>query len=264
MSSFSGRTALVTGASKGLGEALARELAARGSHLVLVARSADALGRLADELRANHGIRTEAVVADLAAPEGPGEVVAALRERGTEVDLLVNNAGSGAVGPFFGGPFDPNRRSVDLNVTGLMALTHDIGSRMLERGSGGILNIASSAAFQPMPYQASYGATKAFVLSFTEAVAEELRTSDVRVMAAHPGATDTGFFDGTAATMSSKAISPQRVARRILEDYSRGRSLSFPGRVSDRVLTFLPRLLPRWTTARLAGDYNRRIGHDAA
>ncbi|MFE3456845.1 SDR family NAD(P)-dependent oxidoreductase [Nocardiopsis aegyptia] len=243
---------------------MSRELAVRGAHLVLVARSADALGRLAEELRATRGVRAEVVAADLAAPDGPGEVVAALRERGTEVDLLVNNAGMGAVGPFLAGPFDRDRRSVDLNITGLMALTHAIGSRMLERGSGGILNIASSAAFQPMPYQAGYAATKAFVLSFTEAVAEELRTSDIRVMAAHPGATDTGFFDDTSATMAAKAVSPRRVAGRILDDFSRGRTISFPGRVSDRVLTFLPRLLRRSTTARLAGGFNRRIGHDAA
>ncbi|WP_053616552.1 SDR family oxidoreductase [Nocardiopsis sp. NRRL B-16309] len=263
MSLYSGRTALVTGASKGIGKALSRELAARGAHLVLVARSADALGRLAEELRETHGVRAEVVAADLAAPDGPSEVVAALRMRGTEVDLLVNNAGTGAVGPFFAQSFDRDRGSVDLNVTALMALTHGIGSRMLERGHGGIVNIASSAAFQPLPYQAGYAATKAFVLSFTEAVAEELRGSGVRVMGSYPGATDTGFFDGTAATMSPKAVSPHRVAARTLDDFARGRTASFPGRASDRVLTFLPRLLPRSTAVRIAGGVNRRFRHDA-
>lgn len=261
MQPYTERTALVTGASKGLGEALARELAARGAHLVLVARSAAPLRTLAEQLRAAHGVTAEVIVADLAAPDGAQRVADTLSERRTDVDLLINNAGIGAVGPFFTQPLEPNLQSVGLNVTGLMALTHHIGSGMLERG-GGIVNVASGAAFQPMPYQASYGATKAFVLSFTEAIAEELRGTRIRVMGAYPGATDTGFFDHTTATMDPKAISPHHAATRILDDYSRGRTTSFPGGASDRVLASLPRLLPRSLTARLAGDVNRRAGHD--
>ncbi|WP_236795228.1 SDR family oxidoreductase [Amycolatopsis sp. GM8] len=261
MQSYTEKTALVTGASKGLGEALSRELAARGAHLVLVARSADALRTLAEQTRTTHGVTTEVIVADLAAPDGAKQVADTLSERRTELDLLVNNAGMGALGPFFTQPLDPNVQSVGLNVTGLMALTHHIGSEMLKRGSGGIVNVASGAAFQPMPYQASYGATKAFVLSFTEAIAEELRGTKIRVMGAYPGATDTGFFDHTTATMDPKAVSPQHAAARILDDFSRGRATSFPGGTSDRLRTLVPRLLPRSRTARLAGDFNRRAGH---
>ncbi|MGW7517531.1 SDR family NAD(P)-dependent oxidoreductase [Streptomyces sp. NPDC054796] len=261
MHDYTGQTALVTGASKGLGEAFARELAARGAHLVLVARSADALDKLAEQLRSAYGVRTDVIAADLTDRQAPQAVADALQERELSVDLLVNNAGMGAVGPFLSRPYEPNARSVDLNVSALMELVHHIGRSMLERGRGGIINVSSTAAFQPMPYQASYSATKAFVLSFTEALVEELRGTGVRVMAAHPGATDTGFFDGTTAVMNPKAVAPDRVAAKALDDFARGRSSSFPGRASDRVLTFVPRLLPRSLTARISGTYNRRAGH---
>lgn len=263
MHDYTRTTALVTGASKGLGEAYARELASRGAHLVLVARSADALHSLAGQIRAAHSVRVDVLAADLSDRRSPQSVADALGGLGLDVDLLVNNAGTGSVGPFLGRPLEPSLQSVDVNVTALVGLTHLLGARMLERGHGGIINVASTAAFQPMPYQAGYAATKAFVLSFTEALAEELRGTGVRVMAAHPGATDTGFFDRTTASMDPKTTdSPASVAARTLDDYARGRSASYPGRTSGRAGTLAPRLLPRTTVARLTGGLNRKAGFD--
>lgn len=254
-------TALVTGASRGLGRAYATELARRGADLVLVARSETALAELAAELGERHGIRAEVVPADLADRDAPRAIVDALDARGVTVDLLVNNAGLGAVGPFLERPLDRQLLSVEVNVLGLTALSHALGGRMRERGAGAIVNIASTAAFQPMPYQAGYAATKAFVLSFGEALAVELRGSGVQVLTAHPGATATSFFDGTSATMDPRATdAPDFVARRTIDDLERGRTNSYPGRTVMRVATWVPRLLPRDAVARLTGRLNRHLG----
>ena len=137
-------------------------------------------------------------------------------------------------------------------------LTHAIGADMVARGSGGIVNVSSTAAFLPLPYQATYAATKAFVLSFTEALAEELRGTGVRVMAAHPGAIATGFFDGTSATMDARADAPAVVAARTLDDFTRRRAASYPGRAVTRAMTWPARVLPRTMVARVAGGFNRR------
>ncbi|WP_017573932.1 SDR family NAD(P)-dependent oxidoreductase [Nocardiopsis halotolerans] len=254
-------TALVTGASRGLGRAYATELARRGADLVLVARSETALTELADELGGRHGIRAEVIAADLADRDAPRAVVGELDARGVTVDLLVNNAGLGAVGPFLERPLDRQLLSVEVNVLGLTALSHLLGGRMRERGSGVIVNVASTAAFQPMPYQASYAATKAFVLSLSEALAVELRGSGVRVVTAHPGAIATGFFDGTTATMDPRVTdAPDFVARRTIDDLERGRVNSYPGRALMRVMTWLPRLLPRDAVGRITGRLNRHLG----
>lgn len=258
---YTDTTALVTGASKGLGEAYARDLASRGAHLVLVARSGDALHGLADRIREAHSVRVDVVAADLSDRRSPQAVVDAVDGLGLDVDLLVNNAGTGAVGPFLRRPLGPTLQSVDVNVTALVGLVHLLGARMVARGHGGIVNVASTAAFQPMPYQASYAATKAFVLSFTEALAEEVRGTGVRVMAAHPGATDTGFFDGTTASMNPRFTdAPADVAAKTLDDFARGAFLSFPGRRSQRAAAFVPRLLPRPAVAGLTGRLNRKLG----
>ncbi|GHH30801.1 SDR family NAD(P)-dependent oxidoreductase [Lentzea cavernae] len=258
--SFSGSTALITGASKGLGVAYARELASRGADLVLVARSADALEGLAQQLREAHGVRVEVIAADLAHRDGPGRVEDELRRREIEVDLLLNNAGAGSVGPFLDRPFDAQLASVDLNVTGLMTLTHRLGGRMRARGSGGIINVSSTAAFQPLAYQAVYAATKAFVLSFSEALAEELAGTGVKVMAAHPGAIATGFFDGTTAKMAGSADSPEVIAAQTLDDFTKGRHASYPGRWVNRVQTWAARSLPRRRVAVLGAWFNRKMG----
>lgn len=167
---------------------------------------------------------------------------------------------SGSAGPFLSRPLEAQLRTVGLNISGVLALTHAIGGDMAARGSGGIINVSSTAAFQPLPYQASYAATKAFVLSFSEALAEELRGTGVHVMAAHPGAVATGFFDGTSATIDPAAAdTPATVAAQSLDDYARGRTASYPGRGINRLMTWAARLLPRRAVARVAGAFNRRL-----
>ncbi|MBR8740781.1 SDR family oxidoreductase [Nocardiopsis sp. MG754419] len=262
---YRGVTALVTGASKGLGRAFAWDLAHRGAEVILLARSEGDLRALAADIGAlRDGPDAEIIVADLAAPDGPDTVLGELRERGLTVDLLVNNAGSGSVGPFLERPLGPQLLSVGLNISGLLALTHALGADLVARGTGGIINVASTAAFQPVPYQAGYAATKAFVLSFTEALAEELRGTGVHVMAAHPGPVATGFFDGTSARIHPVADTPAVVAARTLDDYARRRPVSYPGRVltrtANRAMTWPARLLPRTTVARVSGAFNRTQG----
>lgn len=262
MHSYRGTTTLVTGASKGIGRAYARELARRGSDLVLVARSRPALDQLAAEIRAEHGVEARVIAADLADPSGPAAVVDELNGQRITVDLLLNNAGMGSVGPFFDRPFEQSLQSVEVNITGLMRMTRLIGAGMVERGSGGIINVGSTAAFQPLPYQASYAATKAFVLYFTEALAEELRGTGVRVMGAHPGATDTGFFDNTTASMDARVTDrPEAVAAKTLDDFARGRAASYPGRRLHRVSSWAARFLPRTTVTRLVAVINRSLGY---
>jgi short-subunit dehydrogenase len=259
---YTGITALVTGASKGLGTAYALELARRGANLVLVARSAGALERLATRIREAHGVRVEVIAADLGDRTGPAHVAAELRARAIDVDLLLNNAGLGSVGPFLDRPFEQQALSVDVNITGLLALTHLLGQAMRARRRGGIINVASSAAFQPMPYQAGYAATKAFVLSFSEALAEELSGSGVRVMAAHPGPVDTGFFDGTTARMDARADTPEAVAAETLDDFASGKHASYPGRAGNRWKSWGARFLPRRRVTAITGRINRKAGFD--
>ncbi|MFI0357966.1 SDR family NAD(P)-dependent oxidoreductase [Actinomadura sp. 9N407] len=260
---YRGVTALVTGASKGLGRAYALELARRGARVILLARSVGDLREVAAQIRERHGgPEAEVIAGDLAAADGPERVLRELRDRGLTVDLLVNNAGMGSAGPFLSRPLEPQLRSVALNVSGLLALTHAIGAELVARGSGGIINVSSTAAFQPLPHQASYAATKAFVLSFTEALAEELRGTGVHVMAAHPGAIATGFFDSTSATIGPAADEPATVAAHTLDDYARRRAASYPGRRVNRAMTWAARLLPRTVVARVAGAFNRRLGLD--
>ncbi|APU15399.1 MULTISPECIES: SDR family NAD(P)-dependent oxidoreductase [Actinoalloteichus] len=258
---YRGVTALVTGASKGLGREYALELARRGARVILLARSDADLREVAAQIRERHGgPEAEVIVGDLAVPDGPERILQELRDRGLTVDLLLNNAGAGSVGPFLTRPLEPQLRSVGLNISGLLTLTHAIGAELVARGSGGIINVSSTAAFQPMPYQAGYAATKAFVLSFTEALAEELRGTGVHIMAAHPGAIATGFFDGTSAEIDPRAAdSPAPLAAQTLDDYTRRRAVSYPGRKVNRVMTWLARLLPRTVVARIAGGFNRRL-----
>jgi uncharacterized protein len=150
-----------------------------------------------------------------------------------------------------------------VNVHSLVALTHILGKRMVARGGGGIINIGSNGGFQPVPYNATYAATKSFVLMFTEAVAEELKGSGVRVMVASPGATATEFFDQSPTTVKlEKMDSAESVARRTLNDFVGGKIVSYPGRGSTRAVTLLSRILPRGLTATIAAKVSRDMGFD--
>lgn len=186
-------TALITGASAGLGAQFARLAAADGQDVVLVARNRAALEVLAGQLTAAHGVAAHIVAADLSRPETPAAIVDQLQRDGVEVHTLVNNAGFGSHGPFLAQPFDGEARMVAVNVTALMHLTHLLVPLMKAKGAGRVLNIASTAGFQPGPFMATYYATKAFVVSFSEALAVELDGTGVTVTCHCPGATATEF-----------------------------------------------------------------------
>jgi uncharacterized protein len=261
MFKYEGSTALITGASKGLGVTFAADLARRGADLVLVARSKDALQTLAARLTAQYGVKCYVIAADLADPRTIDDVYAELAEQGVQIDLLVNNAGLGLSGGFLDHDHAKEQASIQVNVQALVGLSHRFGRAMAARGRGGIINIASNSAFQPLPYMATYAASKAFVLHFGEALQHELSLTGVRVMTACPGPTATSFFDGTPTTMSNRSFdTPEMVVRGILRAFDQGKAVAYPGRASVRIATWLPRFLPRAVVVRLAAMATGKMG----
>jgi short-subunit dehydrogenase len=241
-------TVLITGASSGIGRELARLYASDGARLVLIARSEDKLRRLADELAAKYGAEAQVMPADLSRPASPREIVEALARRHIEVDVLVNDAGFGARGSVAEIGVERQQEMIEVNVAALTQLTALLLPGMLERRRGAILNVASTAAFQPAPHQAVYGATKAYVLSFTEALAEEVRGSGVRVSCLAPGPTDTGWA-AQAGMLGTRlfrrgVMDAGRVARAGRDGLQQGKTLVIPG-LRNRILAFSVRLSPR-------------------
>lgn len=255
MFEYQGRTALVTGASSGIGSAFARELAARGMSLWLVARSDDPLQTLASELRAKYQVNVRVCVADLSQAEAVSEITAAVQATGGRVDLLINNAGFMTHGPFEN--IDPARdhAQVMVNVAAVVGLTHAFLPGMLERKSGGVINVASVAGFQPIPFLAVYSASKAFVISFSVALWEECRSRNVCVMGLCPGTTATQLFDRASAPEAALGPSrtPEQVVATALAGLAKRRSLIVDG-MKNTLLSHGPRLIPRWFAAKCAGQ----------
>ena len=246
------RWAVVTGASSGLGRGLAVKLAERGMSVVLTGRNGARLADAAAEIRrASPGVQVETVTADLSTPSGVSALLDRVGKR--PVEVLVNNAGFGSYGPFV--EADPNREAdeVAVDVSAVVTLARAYLPGMIARGSGGILNVASTIAFQPGPYQAVYGASKAFVLSFSQALWAEARAAGVTVTALCPGPTRTGFVDALGADVGHTAIysrlaEPEPVIEAGLRALERGRAVVIPG-VLNNVLATGGRLMPRkWLT----------------
>jgi uncharacterized protein len=190
-------TTLITGASSGIGDAFARQLGAQGHDLVLVARSEDALRELCNELMVRERISAHYVVLDLTEDGADERLFAETETKGIEIDWLINNAGFGSAGDFSTLPLNKELAMIDLNVRALVAITHRYLVRMRELGRGTIINVSSTASFQPIPFMATYAATKAFVTSFTEALVEENKPFGIRIMAFCPGSTKTNFFNAS-------------------------------------------------------------------
>ncbi|HVM38359.1 MAG TPA: SDR family oxidoreductase [Sphingomicrobium sp.] len=251
MSPATAKVALITGASAGLGVEFARQLSARGHRLVLAARRKDRLEALAAKLG-----NARAVAIDLAAPGAAERLVADLDRAGESVDLLVNNAGFGLRGRFAELDSARQREMIDLNIGALADLCRAVAPRMISRRSGAILNVASTAAFQPGPGIAVYFATKAFVLSFTEALHEELKPFGVRVTALCPGPTRTEFGEvagfGDKGAFDRLAMDAAPVVRLGLQGLDRNKAVVVTGLI-NKIGAATPRFLPRPVVRRIAG-----------
>lgn len=242
-----GTTTLITGASTGIGRAFAERIASDGGDVVLVARSADALAALADELGRRHGIRAVALPHDLDAPGAAAALAERLTEEGLTVDALINNAGLGIHGDLTTQPFASVHTQVTVNVVSLTELTALLLPGMLHRHRGAVINVASTAAFQPLPHMSVYGATKAYVLSFSRALWRETRGTGVDVVAICPGATATPFFAtaGDDASFGPRRT-PEGVVETALRGLRRGRPTVIDGAfnaISSRLAAVLPERL---------------------
>ena len=252
-------TVLITGASGGIGLELARIFAREGRDLALVARSAERLSALAAELEAAHGISVLPLAVDLALEDAPDWIARSLGERKIEVEILVNNAGFGDFGDFAGADWDKLDAMIAVNCRALARLTKLFLGPMLERGRGKILNLASTAAFLPGPLMAVYYASKAFVLSFSEALSRELKGSGVTVTALCPGPTRTGFRDAAALQDSGlftnlKVAAAEDVAAFGFRALMRGKAVAVHGGLNKAMifgLRFMPRSLVRGVVLRI-------------
>jgi uncharacterized protein len=255
---WAGKWALITGASAGIGTALARELAAGGTNLVLTARRRDRLVGLAGELSAKHDIRTLVCVADLALPSGPREIFDFTEGKGIVVDLLVNNAGFGAYGEFEKVEVERLVEMVQVNVSSVVHLTHLYVPGMIARKNGDILIVASTAAFQPVPYITTYAATKSFDLQFAEGLAEEMRPFGIRVCALCPGSTESEFLQVAGQRHHTKR--PQETAEKVahvgLQALAAGKSSVISG-FTNWLGAESVRLFPRSMVAKIAGGMFR-------
>jgi uncharacterized protein len=260
---FSGTYALVTGASSGLGEEFSRQLAHRGCNLVLTGRSREKLETLASDLSRINGVATRVVTGDLSEPGGAEQLALIVDDLGVTVDHLVNNAGFGSAGSLVDS--EPKRQTtmVRVNCEAVVCLATHFLPGMVRRNRGGIINVASTAAYQPTPYMATYGASKAFVVSFSAALASELEKTDVRVLACCPGPVPTGFQAAAGMPEGSllkfAKLEANDVVQSTLEAYAAGRVVHVPGKVNS-MQTTLAKIFPRAVVVRTAKYTMRRLG----
>ena len=249
------KTALVTGASSGIGVELARLHAQRGGDLVLVARRQDRLEALKVELEQAHGVTVHVIVKDLTDPNAAGQIHEELASRGVPIDYLINNAGFGNGGFFHEQDWAKNEAMIMVNVVALASLTRLFVPDMIARGGGKILNVASMAGFLPGPLQAIYYATKAFVVSFSEAIGNELRRTGVTVTALCPGPVDTEFIERAnlrKAKGFARTVSAAGVARAGYDAMLAGKPIVVPGIVNKIIIHFLLRLAPRQRATKIS------------
>lgn len=252
---YRGTTALITGASSGLGAEFARQLAGRGANLALVARRADRLAALADELSAAHGITATPISADLTAPRAGAALAAEVSARGLEVHSVVANAGFATKGRFEAEDGARVAEEIALNVGAVVDVAHAFYPELLDHARGALITIASTGAYQPVPSMAVYGATKAFVLSFTEALWYEAKGTGLRVLALSPGATETEFFDIVGADARVGTMRPVgEVVRLALDTLDRRNPPpSVISGTGNRITAAFTRVLSRRAVANVSG-----------
>jgi len=253
-------TALITGASGGLGEAFARQLAELGASLILVARSEDRLKQLAEMLRTQHKVQVTAIAADLSSAEAIERLTTEIRLRGLKVDILVNSAGLGVFENFLDTSLTKQMRQLDVNVLALVSLTHSFAPSMVAAHRGGIINLASTAGFQPLAGATVYAASKSFVLLFSEGLALELEGTGVNVTAACPGPVATQFFGNMNPKLQAQEMDqPAPVVRDILRGFEKGQRVVYPGKLRNRLGTLGARIMPRNMILRLAVGTTKRL-----
>jgi uncharacterized protein len=261
--SFAKSWALVTGASSGIGEEFARQLAAAGANLILTARSQDKLEQLARELSHQLGVQVRVVVADLAEPGGAQRLCREVDALALPVDHVINNAGFGGAGPFADADSEALERMVRLNCEALTLISRHFLPAMLGRGKGGIVHVASVAGYPPMPFMATYAATKAFVLSFSVAIAEEIRESGVHVTCLCPGPVPTGFQRVAGVKLDKNTrfaeLSAKETVERALRAYAKGDVVCITGFLNN-AQAVVAKLAPRTLVARAVAGAMRRMG----
>ena len=252
-------TTLITGASSGIGAAFARKFAALGRNVFLVARSEEKLITLCNELGRMSGVRAQYFALDLTEPDAAARLFEETKRRELVIDMLVNNAGVGSMGYFEKLDLQRELEIIDLNVRALVDITQRFLKPMRERKQGTIINVASTAGFQPVPFMTTYAATKAFVLSFSEALSEENRPFGIHVMALCPGVTDTNFFE--AAQMDRPPMRIAQTAEEVVDTALRGLKRHKGSIVSgwtNKLMVFLERFFPRFMVTRIAGKALRQ------
>ena len=253
MNSVSGKLAVVTGASSGLGADIAAVLAERGCNLVLAARREDKLHNLKERLSRSSGVSIDVVSLDLSQADAPARLHGIVNDRGIKVDFLVNNAGLGAIGSFSSMTWERDEQMINVNIRALHHLTRLFLADILANGHGRILNLASVAGFQAIPYFSTYAATKAYVLSLSEALNAELAGTDVKVIALCPGATRTAFWDvaggGNNCVLNLRMMDSRAVAEYGVRLMLAGRPVGVPG-LMNKLMILVRRLVPRrWSAA---------------
>ncbi|GAB2767783.1 SDR family oxidoreductase [Rhabdobacter roseus] len=265
------KVALITGASGGIGEALAYKLAERKHNLLLVARNAEKLSQQCQQLAEKFGIQAQFIAADLAKPETAEQVFAITQQRGLDIDMLINNAGIGSGGPFSDLTLKAELELIQLNISSLVALTHLFLPQMQQRRGGTIINVASMASFMPIPYMATYAASKVFVRSFTEAITQECKPYGIHVMLLCPGLTRTNFNKaaGIDANAKGKGLNveygrstqtPEQVADEALGGLEKGKHVVVSGTLNTwgaRIVALIPN---RVLTSGFARSYRQKTG----
>jgi short-subunit dehydrogenase len=258
-------TALITGASSGIGETFARELAASKTNLVLVARSQAKLEQLATELSSKYQIKTTVIPQDLTQTAAGQVVFEKVQAQGLRIDTLINNAGFGDYGAFSDRPLSKLLEMVQLNITAVVELTGLFLPLMQERKQGEIINVSSIAGFQPLPYMSVYAATKAFVLNFSEALWAENKDLGVKILAVCPGPTESEFYDRADFPDSATGLngitmaSSEKVVRESLKALNKGQSTVVTGGLSNQLIVNLPRLMPRDLLVDVVGKQFKNI-----
>ena len=248
-------TTLITGASSGIGAAFARKLAGRGRNVFLVARSEDKLIALCNELGRLTSIRAQYMALDLREPDAAARLLEETKKRDFEIDMLINNAGVGSMGDFTKLDLSRELEMIRLNVAVMVELTHGFLPGMRERKRGTIINVASTAGFQPVPYMSTYAATKAFVLSFSEALWDENRAHGIHVMALCPGVTETNFFDaaGIERPPMRTVQTPEEVVETALRGLARNKTVVVSG-WANWIVVEAERVVPRSVVTKVAGN----------